>query len=202
VDYGLQPPEPPEQSKAPSSSNPWSQETSQDPFLFKQTPTEQSAQQDTQRQMAPEPFLPELPAPQGMSQSMMPQELPDFTADDLSVLAEQKPTPTATKSVPLPAPAPKEAVDFAAPQRTEQPAPATQEITAPELPEEQFLSSHSYFGISADIKQMRKTLRMNDDTIKEAILRHEQLDQLTRRVALDTNNIQEQLIKIDESLFS
>lgn len=75
------------------------------------------------------------------------------------------------------------------------------QVDAEDLVPAKFVSSHEYFGMKSDIKAMRRSLRVSDDQLKDGVLRHEQLDQQYRRVALDMNNIQDQLMKIDRALF-
>ena len=74
-------------------------------------------------------------------------------------------------------------------------------VDAEDLVPAKFISSHEYFGMKSDIKAMRRSLRVSDDQLKDGVLRHEQLDLQYRRVALDMNAIQDQLMKIDRALF-
>lgn len=64
-----------------------------------------------------------------------------------------------------------------------------------------FISSQAYFGMKAEIKSIRRLVRSSDESIKEASLHHEQLDQQHHRLTIDINNIQDQLMKIDAALF-
>jgi hypothetical protein len=154
---------------------------------------------------------PSAPAPApAPSAAVPPITLPDFTDEDLALLDKAAgPMPALPPLPPLPAtvkivsdeqlvPPPANAV--AIPE--EDIKLPTGEIIAPEQIEAaKFLSSSSYFTIIADIKATRKSLRTSDDTIKDAILRHEQLDQQYKRVAADMNAVQEHFIKIDGALF-
>lgn len=95
-------------------------------------------------------------------------------------------------------PAPANAVAIPADELT---LPTGEETTVEKLEPSKFLSSQSYFMILGENKALRKALRQNDEVIKEATLRHEQLDIQCKRVASDVNSIQEMLIKVDASLF-
>lgn len=154
-------------------------------------------------------------------------DLPDFSDDELASL-ERSMVPTLLTAKPVPdlpplpepvsAPAPK------SPPKTmrlesEEPVfptpvnavamPKGEQITLPvgitietqALLPSKFVSSDDYFIMKNDMRAMRKTLRASDDQLKDGVLRHEQLDAQYRRVALDMNNIQDQLMKIDSALF-
>lgn len=75
------------------------------------------------------------------------------------------------------------------------------QVDAEDLVPAKFVSSHEYFSMKSDIKAMRRSLRVSDDQLKDGVLRHEQLDVQYKRVALDMNTIQDQLMKIDRALF-
>ncbi len=64
-----------------------------------------------------------------------------------------------------------------------------------------FVSSDEYFVIKAELKAMRKTLRTNDDVLKDGILQHEQLDVLYKKVVADLNAFELNIMKIDNALF-
>jgi hypothetical protein len=64
-----------------------------------------------------------------------------------------------------------------------------------------FISSDTYLDVIAELRDIRKTLRQGDDVVKDAVLRHEQLDAQYKRAATEINAVQEQLIVIDTALF-
>ncbi len=131
-------------------------------------------------------------------------ELPDFTDEDLAALEPKlKPAKPTVKLVTEEPVVPRPANAIAMPHDDLPPIElATGErIDEARLEPAKFLSSDTYFTINADIKAARKILRQNDDAIKEATLRHEQLDQQYKRVASDMHAVQEHLMKIDEALF-
>ena len=148
-------------------------------------------------------------------------ELPDFSDEEIAELewilaprSAKQPAPAKPASIdrPLPVLSPTVKVTTET-QVVAAPAnavaipsdalvlPTGEETTVAELESAKFISSQSYFAILAETKAIRRNLRQNDEVIKEATLRHEQLDQQCKRVAADTNALQESLIKIDEALF-
>jgi hypothetical protein len=156
-------------------------------------------------------------------------DLPDFSDDDLAALETQSPDshwavpppePKAPEPKPVPAPSWQPPV-WNAPKmeiKTEEPLlpppvnavavpeeeiklPTGEETTLTRLEPAKFLSSTSYFMILAENKAIRRAIRQSDDIIKDAMLRHEQLDLQHKRVAADMNAVQELFIKIDGALF-
>ena len=131
--------------------------------------------------------------------------LPDFTEEDLSVLEqppervleEEPPQLERRKEVQTIA---SSANVIARPKEGDM-LPVGEMANLEELEPSRFISSRSYFTMFDDYKGIRRSLREGDEMLKEALLRHEQLDQQHKRVALDMNTVQENLIKIDEALF-
>jgi hypothetical protein len=171
-----------------------------------------------------EPRQPEPPKPEPPKQEAPPLpslDLPDFSDEDLAALEQQT---TSHWAMPPPKPElPKpEPVKMWEPPKieikTEEPLlpPPVNAVAVPEeevklptgeatqftkLEPAKFISSNSYFMILAENKAIRRSIRISDDIIKDAMLRHEQLDLQHKRVAADINAVQELFIKIDGALF-
>jgi hypothetical protein len=118
------------------------------------------------------------------SQRTPQQKKPAETLDVLSGIAVGK---TAEPSDNITPPAEKPVI------------PTPQPLPPPEKP--RFISSAGYLDVIGHTRAVRKTLRQGDDTIKEALARSEQLDQLCQRVAADANAVQESLMRIDAALY-
>lgn len=147
-----------------------------------------------------------VPEPQRSAAAAPPIQsidLPDFTDEDLAALDAPLPPLPSLPAVKLVheesiVPAPANAIELP----DDDIKLPTGEVVEPErLEAAKFISSTTYFTIIADIKGTRRSMRQSDESIKEAILRHEQLDQQYKRVATDMNAVQEHLIKIDGALF-
>ena len=158
----------------------------------------------------PAPIIPEQHTITPEQHMMPPADitLPDFTDDDLAALDEQAQNESSrfaqtastmkiTTEVPL-ADAPANAI---ARPREEMFLSTGEHLYTDQVEPAKFISSSTYFTIIAEIKAVRRTLRQNDEVIKDAALRHEQLDQQHKRVAQESNAVQEQLMRIDRALF-
>jgi hypothetical protein len=161
---------------------------------------------------APEPQAPTPPVPE---QFELPKQesldLPDFTEEEVEAADE---APVAVKQ-PIMAPEPLVAPDYIELRKAPVQAMALPELPelpslpqvsapmriAPENVETKYLSSESYLMVTGHGKAIRRAIRQNDEAIKNAMLVHEQLDAQYRRIATDTNSVQELLMKIEGSLF-
>lgn len=172
---------------------------------------------------------PELPV-QKSAPAKMP-DLPDFNDEDImalerSISATKKSLPVRAQESETPSPIEKDhqMIKYA-PRETQTKNPVAQMVQrreAPELPpmahkssaheasplhpsisieKAMFMSADEYSVVSEEIKALRKTLRRNDDTLREAQLRHEQADEQMARAASDTNSLQERLMSLDKALF-
>ena len=178
----------------PVRSNPIPPELTDDDFDHLSLPPEDANAPDFLDSAADDLKKPEPAPPTQKSQIALPP-LPDFSEEDIALLEQPVPMPV-PELPPLPSPNATVTLVEKVPIA---PLPANAvEIPADDL---KFLSSTSYFTIVSDIKATRKSLRQSDDVIKDATLRHEQLDQQYKRVAIDMNSIQEHFIKIDNALF-
>jgi hypothetical protein len=136
---------------------------------------------------APEPKVEPKPAP---------IDLPDFTDEEIESLDAPAPeiiAPVIPKTSTALPELPNLPVTISMPTM-----PALQE---PLNGDGKFLSSESYLAVAGQVRNIRKDIRHNDETIKDALVLHEQIDQQIKRVAADTNSVQELLMKIEGSLF-
>lgn len=143
-------------------------------------------------------------------------DLPDFTDEEIAAVEQPKesvkepvreqsawampePTkPTIPETKPI---IDKKDIANAIERQKEDMLPPKETVIVEEPQPAKFLSSNSYFDIVAEIRATRKTLRQNDDLLKDATLRHEQLDAQHKRVAQDANAVQEQLMRVERALF-
>lgn len=143
-------------------------------------------------------------------------ELPDFTDEELEAFqatVSAKPAPAAAAPPATLPPLPKTMQIVTEVPIVEAPAnavaippedirlPTGEDLEIGRMQPAKFISAGTYFTLIADIRAVRKSLRQNDDVIKEATLRHEQLDLQYKRVAADINAVQESFMKIDAALF-
>jgi hypothetical protein len=163
----------------------------------------------------PEPQAPTPPSSEPPKQESL--DLPDFTDEEMEAADEAPIIPVAPVKAPVMAPEPLVAPDYIElpVRKVEQPMPLPElpELpslpqvsmprihTAPENVETKYLSSESYLMITGHGKAIRRAIRQNDEAIKNAVIVHEQLDAQYRRIAADTNSVQELLMKIEGSLF-
>jgi len=149
-----------------------------------QQTTPQKEQNSTKESIAP--WSPAAPAT-----SIKTPELPALEPMPSSMTVRIK-----TQEPLMPAPA-----NAIARPREEMMLPTGELLEMDEIVPAKFLSSANYSMILTETKAIRKGLRQNDEAMKDATLRHEQLDAVHKRVAIDANGVQEALMRIDSVLF-
>ena len=158
-----------------------------------------------------------LPLPEHDAWAPTPHDLPDFSEEDIAALERlerEKPTvigidlPSPVMPEPqLPAPPAKPSVEErpSLPEPVQPAAPALQAPALPDLPEpaepDEFLAAEEYLSITDAIRQSRRALRRSDESLREALQRHDGMDTQYARAAADIASIEERLRSVDEALF-